>query len=77
MCSSDLRRKERGVSELSGGNFRFSWSELIGDKSREKISEKIIRGSVPCMVDMTDIFEEIVDGFDEPSFSQKKFLKFG
>ena len=53
---------------------RFLLNERIGHKTGYQIDKEIDRGTMSGMLYLTDIFQEIVDGFDNGSFAKQELI---
>lgn len=47
---------------------------IVCNESGEEIAGEIINGSVPCVLDMTYVFQFIIDGFDDVSLAQHNLV---
>jgi hypothetical protein len=53
---------------------RFSRQKRVSDKRRNDVYKKISDGTMPRMLDLTDVFEEIVDTFNDSAFTRHDFI---
>ena len=60
-------RKRGKVAKIKRGSGR---QEGVGDKARDKINEEICGSAVAGMLNVAGIFERIIDGFNECSFTK-------
>jgi len=48
---------------------RFFWNEKVSHQSWNQVCKEIAKTPVPGMFDLADIFQLIIDGFNDRSFS--------
>ena len=56
-------------------DFGFIESKHIGNESGDKVGQEIIGGSVSGMGNVAGMFEDIDDGFHDPSFAKQLFFQ--
>ena len=47
----------------------------IGNQAGDEINEEIEGATMPGMLNLTDVFELVIDGFDDGSFAQQNLVK--
>jgi len=61
--------EERGGDGKAEGRFRRE--ERIGNEAGDEINEEVDRATVTGMFNLTDIFEEIINGFNDSPFAKE------
>ena len=56
---------------MNGGFLRL---KLVGDESREQIDHEVCRASMPAVFDLLGVFQLVIDGFDDTSFSEHELI---
>ena len=46
----------------------------VGDQSRQQVDQEIDLRAMTCVLDLADVLELVVDGFDQRSFAQQEFI---
>jgi hypothetical protein len=54
---------------------RFLLSISVGNERRHYIDEKVCPAAMPAVLDLENIFELVVDCFDQGAFSEHAFVK--
>ena len=59
------------MREAKGG---LGGQEGVSDETRDEVNEEVSRTTVARTLDLTDVFEEIIDGFDDCSFAKQNLF---
>ena len=58
-------------------NARFVWGEAIGDDARHEVDHEVGDGAMAGMLDLTQVFQLVKDGFDDAALAQDSLIERG